>query len=270
MDELAAKYNMHYINGKRYYEFDMTEPLPILEETVPYLFRYKDIEVRSMSWNKMTIAILTELDKISPKTEQELLAISYDWTKAVIFSKTPRTNYSPYKNLYLHTNHTSTHSMMNIQGLLKEYGIPLSECFFLIRRHFVSEPEEVKIAIRNNTISEFSRFLRDIKLGENQISTVISNFAIINKYLSKVSPGYNDFLLFDDYQYFANYKDKVLQYLSNTKHYSMADAKYRVIAKCLNYLERFYRYRQFIKSQNTQQSSLFDWFSMDEDEDFDY
>ena len=256
MDELAAKYNIRYVNGKRYYEVDMTDPLLILEETVPYLFRYKDIEVCSMSWNKMTIGILTEIDKINPKTEQEFLSISYDWTKAVIFSETPRTNYSKYKNLYLNTNHTSTHSMMNIQGLLRAYGIPLSECYFLIRRHFVSEPVEVKNAIKEKTISEFSEFLSEIDLSDKQVSTVISNFTVINSYLGKVSPGYNDFLLFDDYQYFSSYKDNVLQYLSEKKHYSMADGRFRVISKCLDYLDRFYYYRNICMKNGSDAFSL--------------
>ena len=265
MSEDGFKEKTHFIKGKRYYEFDMTEPLPILEETAPYLFRYKDIEVCSMSWNKMTIGILTEIDNRNPKTEQELLSIKYDWTKAVIFSKTPKTNYTQYKGLYLNTNHTSTHSMMNIQGLLRAYGIPLSECFFLIRRHFVSEPEELKKAIREKTISEFAKFLKNIDLNEKQVSTVISNFTIINQYLCKVSRAYDDFFLFDDNQGFISYKEYVLKYLRDKKHYSMADARYRVISNCLEYLDRFYKHRLFVEKNGFYSSQISIFSSWNED-----
>lgn len=242
--ELCEKYKIHYIEGRRYYEFDMTDTLPILNETTPYLFRYKNIEVCCSAWNKMTIAILSELEKISSKTEEELLSIKYDWTKTAIFSATPKTNYTPYRNLYLNTNHTSTHSMMNIQGLLKAYNIPLSECFFLIRRHFCVEPEEVRSAVREDTIDLFFKVLVDNGLNEEKARTVISNFKTINKYLTCVSPGYNDFFLFDDYNYFYGYKSSVLKYLVDKKYYSDKDAKYRTIAKCLDYLDDFYKYRQ--------------------------
>ena len=43
--ELIEKYHIVYDNGKRYYEFDMTTKLPILDDTTPYLFQYKDINL---------------------------------------------------------------------------------------------------------------------------------------------------------------------------------------------------------------------------------
>ena len=39
---ITDKYKISFINDKRYYEFDMTEKLPILDNTIPYCFRYKD------------------------------------------------------------------------------------------------------------------------------------------------------------------------------------------------------------------------------------
>ena len=46
-DELINKYKIRIINGKRYYEFDMTSGLTFLDETIPYYFKYKDIEIYS-------------------------------------------------------------------------------------------------------------------------------------------------------------------------------------------------------------------------------
>ncbi|WP_373435832.1 hypothetical protein, partial [Metamycoplasma equirhinis] len=88
----------------------MSEMLPSLEDTVPYYFKYKDIEIYSSAWNKMTLEILTAIDNISPKTDEELLNIHYYWTKTDIFSVDKRANYTPFRNLYLNTNHTSSHA----------------------------------------------------------------------------------------------------------------------------------------------------------------
>lgn len=243
-NNLIEKYKIHFINGKRYYEFNMSETLPSLEDTVPYYFKYKDIEINSSAWNRMTLEILTAIDSINPKSDEELLNIHYHWTRTDIFSLDKRTNYTSFKNLYLNTNHTSTHAMMNIQGLLKAYNISLNECYFLIRRHFSVEPKEVKLHIRAMTIHAFSKSLQLNGYTSDRIGVIISNFETINKMLSKVSPGYNDFFLFDDYYYFTNYKVKLIEWLGK-KHYSKQDKTYRAVKRCLDYLDDFYKNRKF-------------------------
>ena len=62
--------------------------------------------------------------------------------------------------------------------------------------------------------------------------------------LSKVSPGYNDFFLFDDYYYFTNYKVKLFEWLEK-RHYSEQDKTYRAVKRCLGYLDDFYKNREF-------------------------
>lgn len=74
-NNLVERYKIHFINGKRYYEFNMSEALPSLEDTVPYYFKYKDIEIYSSAWNRMTLEILSAIDNISPKSDEELLNI---------------------------------------------------------------------------------------------------------------------------------------------------------------------------------------------------
>lgn len=243
-NSLVERYKIHFINGKRYYEFNMSEMLPSLEDTVSYYFKYKDIEIYSSAWNRMTLEILTAIDNISPKTDEELLNIHYYWTKTDIFSVDKRTNYTPFRNIYLNTNHTSNHAMMNIQGLLKAYNIPLDECYFLIRRHFSVEPKEVKLYIRSETIPAFSKSLQLKGYSGDRIGVIISNFETINKMLSKVSPGYNDFFLFDDFYYFTNYKVKLFEWLEK-RHYSEQDKTYRAVKRCLGFLDDFYKNREF-------------------------
>ena len=243
---LLEKYKIHIIDGKRYYEYDMTNELPSLEHTIPYCFRYKDIEIYNSSWVHITMDIVNAIDALSPKSEEELLKIQYSWTKTEIFSREKKTNYCPFKNLYLNTNHTSSHAMMNIQGLLKAYKIPLDQCFLLIKRHFVAEPEEVVDAIRSETIKAFLDSLRQQGYTNEKINTVIKNFNQINKMLASFSAGYNDFFLFDDYTLFSSYKSRLFEFLEK-KHYSDYDKTYRIVRQYMTMLDKFY-YNQ--KKQN--------------------
>ena len=242
-NELMEKYHIVYDNGKRYYEFDMTEKLPILDDTVPYMFQYKDIKIYDSSWNKMTVKILEALDSINEKSEEELLSIHYFWSKQDVFSRTKKTNHTPYRGLFLNTNHTSTHAMMNIQGLLNAYDIKLDECYFLIRRHFVNEPEEVKTLIRSENINKFRGFLLLKKFDSKRIDTIVKNFDVINKYLGRISPGYNDFWLFDDYYSFLNYKLKTIKEIE--KKMFLNEKNIKVAVCCLGYLDDFYKNKQF-------------------------
>lgn len=67
------KYKIHFINDKRYYEFDMTNILPSLDETIPYYFKYDDIEIYANAWNKMTLGILSALDNKNHKSNDEII-----------------------------------------------------------------------------------------------------------------------------------------------------------------------------------------------------
>lgn len=265
---LIEKYHIVYENGKRYYEFDMAEKFPVLYDTVPYLFQYKDIKIYESSWNKMTIKILEALDSINKKTEEELLSIHYSWSKQDVFSRTKKTNHTPYRGIFLNTNHSSSRAMMSIQCLLDAYGIKLSECYFLIRRHFISEPDEVKAYIRSNTKNDFRRYLLFKKFDSKRIETIIKNFEVINRYLEKISSGYNDFWLFDDYYYFTNYKVKTLDIF---KKMATNDKNFNVAVRCLGYLDDFYKNRQFFEwlENNTVEQKFLDLLTKEIDYLFD-
>lgn len=82
---IEEKYKIIYDNNKRYYIFDMLMKILILDNTVPYLFRYNDIEIYESSWNKMTVRILKEIDERNPKSNEELLSIKYYWLNKMFF-----------------------------------------------------------------------------------------------------------------------------------------------------------------------------------------
>lgn len=246
--EINEKYKIVIIDNKRYYRFDMTTKLPDLENTTPYFFKYKDIEIKESSWNKMAVRIVEELAKRYPHENEWYLSLSYYWSKTKIFSEKKETNFTKFRNIYLNTNHSSSHSMMSIQALLNAFEIKLSEVYFLIRRHHSVEPKEVREYYKTKTIKEFSDALRFRKISLENITKIINNFNYINLLLSKVSDGFDDFFLFDDYYYFCNYKQKVYDFAANKFFYN--PKKIDVIYTMLNYLDNFYKNRSFYERIN--------------------
>ena len=239
---IEEKYKIHYVDGRRFYEFDMTEKLPCLEETSPYLFRCKDIQVCCGTWNRMTLGILSELDRRNPKSDEELLSIKYEFSKCEVFSRTKKTNYSPFRDLYLDTNHTSSHSMMNIQCLLRAYGVDLSECFFLYHAHPVSEPDDAKEYFASQAKTAFRKALLLRGFSESSVDNIIKSFDIINRLLKIASKSNPDFFLIDSLYYFFGLKERTLAVakdrLSNPK-------KAEIVKKYLLYYEDFLRNHSF-------------------------
>ncbi len=240
---LMDKYNLFFINGRRYYEFDMTTKLPVLENTIPYLFRYKDIEIYESSWNKMTVRIVEELDKLYPKSESYLLNLQYWWSKTEVFSPVPRRNFSAYKNIFLNTNHTSTHAMMSIQCLLEAFDVPASSCYFVIRKHPIAESYSVRTYFKNKTIKGFKDCMVFRGFPQKRIDTIVNNFKVINQLLGMVSQGYDDFFLFDEYYNFLNYKVKVIQ--KAKEKFVSSEKNVEATIKTLNRLDEYYKNQDF-------------------------
>lgn len=131
---------------------------------------------------------------------------------------------------------------MNIKLLLQAYNIPLSECKLYINRHPSSEPKEVREYFKNKTINGFKEYLSSKFLTVDNINTIINNFNVFNKWLEKVSTGFNDFFLFNSLYYFQNYKNKTLEEI-NKKNYQSALSK--AATRSLNYLEEYYKNKNF-------------------------
>lgn len=241
---IEEKYGIEYIKGQRCYRFDLNTELPLLEETVPFYFQYEDIEIYEGSWGQMAISILYALDEKNTKSEEELLSLKYTWSKSDVFSKEKKTNFKPFKNLFLNTNHTSTHSMMSIQLLLQTYGVDFDICKFFIRKHPIVEPKEVREYFKIKNINEFRKFLKFNQLSDNSIDKVLHNISLIDRLLlSKISKGYDSFLLFDDNYYFISYKGKAVQLA-----YKLCADNIDTIKRTLNYLEDFYKNRSFYEN----------------------
>ena len=253
---IEEKYNIQYFNNKRYYKFDLTTPVTVLDNTIPYFFEYNGKRIYETAWNRLTVKILEMLDSINPLPNETLLSLEYDWSKVQVFSSEKRTNFSKFKDIYVNTNHTATHSGMSIRFLLKAYGVEPGDCTLYIRRHPVAEPPEAREYFRNQTEKAFRNYLELQGKSESNIDIIIKNFNVINKYLANHgSTGFNDFFLFDDYGYFCNYKIKTLEYV-NKKYYGSKNQ--RVTEKCLELMDGFYKHRDlFMEIDNMKISDEF-------------
>lgn len=249
--DIFKKFNLKIINNKRYYEFDFSNKIYSceLENTIPYLFKYGDLIVQTSKWNQLAVQIVTYLYEKNPKTDEELLSIRYDFSNTPVFSKEKKTNFSSFKHLFLNTNHSAGHAFRSIQTILSFFGVNLSECYFLIRRHINVEPTDVKTYFREITILQYRNFLKFKGFKEEKILILLKNIDKLNLYLNKMKTAFNDFYLFDDYYYFTNYKSKFLEYLN--EKYSSNEKFLKASEINLKYLDSFYRNRPVIEKINT-------------------
>ncbi len=239
---IEEKYNISYINNKRYYKCDFSQEVLVLQDTIPYCFEYQNYKIYDTAWNRITVKILEMLDEINPLPEEELLGLKYSWSNVQVFSSEKRVNFSKFKNIYINTNHTATHAGMSIRFLLRAYGVAPEECTLYIRRHPAAEPPEARDYYRKQTEDSFRKFLEYKGISEKSTNIIVSNFSAINKFLARGSTGFNDFFLFDDYNYFCGYKQKTLEYI-DSKYYGTTNQK--AANRALSLLDEYYKHRDF-------------------------
>ena len=254
LSRLQKKYGLIFVGTKRYYSFDMTTKYFSLDNTSPFLFSSRYFDVRETSWNRMTLKILEQLDKMRPNPTSTYLNIKFWWNSNKAFSLTPHRYYLPFKNIYFNAGLSSTCCMKAIQQFLEMFNIPLSDCSFIIRRHYVSEPNGVRDYFRNETIRDFKSCLNFQGYSQKRIDSTIQNIAKMNSLLKKINTNYDDFFLFDDYYCFSNQKSKAIQKAKEIYHGNLEN-NLEIIKKMLSRLDDFYRNRLFYISVSRQESN---------------
>ena len=164
----------------------------------------------------MLVEIATLLLKNVTKSTEDLISFRTEWSKNQIFAVEKKTNHKPLNdNLYLNCNHTAQHSCWLIQDLLKFFEVDLASVTLIIHRSPKAEPKEVKTLIKSEYQNHFKKHLCNEKgISEEQADIIIKLIdEDLNKILSKITPSYNDFFLFDDNAYFYNYCKKVKDYI---------------------------------------------------------
>jgi len=235
MTDVYNKHNVIHIKGCRYYLVDLKIKEYNFENTIPYCCIVDGVEIYDSSWKGMIVKLCEYLDDVSPKPIEELLNISNFWGKQAVFSLVKKTNYTPFKGIYINTNHTAVHAMWTIQLLLDKYNIDLDNCKFVIKRLPIAEPKEVRDYERDRTITSLREYLVGKNKTEDFVNRIIKNVEIINnKIMPKLSVGYYDLFLIEVPAYFSNYASKVLEYAKTKLMYN--EGQLKTIEYTLNYL----------------------------------
>jgi len=213
MTELYSKYNIVHIEGCRYYIVDLKTKDFYFENTLPYCCVINKVELYDSSWKGMIVKVAEELDRLNPKTEEELLAMSNSWGKQDVFSLKKKSNYQPFKGLFINTNHTAIHAMWTLQLLLNEYNADLDKCKFILRRLPLAEPKEIREYEKEKTLTGFKEYLlKDNAHTEAKIENIIKAIEVINaKVLPSFAKGYYDLFLIEHPNYYYNYSTKALK-----------------------------------------------------------
>ena len=238
--------NIVYIDGKRAYIVDLSKREYSFECTEPIYFKYQDFEVFESSWKQLILKILIYLDEKSPKSQDELLSLKNDWGKQAVFSNTKLKNYVSFKDIYINLNHTALHAVRTIQLILNFYNVDISYCKLLIHRQPYSESENVRKYYINLFKNAFISYLKKYKYNENSINIILKTIDVANKYLPKVSKGYDNVYLFDDILYFQNYASKYLDFMSQNPY--RTDKNEAISKKCISLYLKFLK--TFLGSQN--------------------
>ena len=235
--------NIVYVNHRRFYSLDLTQEYNNLENSIPKLFKYKDIKISSNSWGDMAVQIVEELNKINPKTTEELLSVQYPFSdKYEVFSKEKKTNYSACLGVYLCTNHGANRALSAIKTLITFYGVDLKDVYFLLNRHPGAESKECRDYFRAITIDHMKTYFVEVKnYNLNKTNAIIENLKELNKTLAKLSKSYDDFFLFDTDQAYYQYAEIVRDYIE--KH-RQSQEQYNITKKTLEFGLGYYKWRR--------------------------
>ena len=243
---IEDEFGIEYLEGnsKRFYKIDITIKRYDLENTTPYLFRMGKYEIKNNSWGGMLYEIACLLNKIDPKSRDELLMIKADWGKQSVFSVENKTNFKIFQHgLYINLNHTSIHAMWTIQLLLNEWMIPLENCEMYIHRMPKAERAEVIEYYTKKTISGMETHLGlTTSLSKDAIEKYINLLREINEKLCpKVfnNSGYNNIFVIDEFYLFETMRKKLVNRINvvfSDKVYVRKNAQ-----QALEYLRQYYK-----------------------------
>lgn len=242
MTELYNKYNVVHIEGCRYYVVNLKAKEYLFENTLPYCCVIDRVAIYDPSWKGMVFKVAEELDRINPKSTEELLNMKNSWGKQEVFGLKKRSNYQPFKDIFINTNHSAVHAMWTIQLLLNEYNVDLDKCIFLLRRLPLAEPREIREYEKDKALVEFKNFLKVRGYQEADVENIVSSIDMVNsKVLPTIAKGYHDLLLIEQPNYCHAYIAKSLKILKETLRSNIS--KYHSMEKALMELDKFVKAR---------------------------
>lgn len=243
---IEDEFGIKYLEGgsKRFYIIDMSAKRYDFENTSPYLFRMGKHEIKNNSWGGMLYEIACLLNKLDPKSRDELLMIKCDWGKQSVFSEQNKTNFKKFEyDLYMNLNHTAVHAVWTIQLLLQEWLIPLETCEMYIHRMPKSEKPEIIEYYTQKTISGLEKHMDlTTALSKDIIEKYVQFLLMINvKLCPQVfkKSAYNNIFVVDEFYIFENMRKKLEHYINIV--FSEKVNRRKNAQRALEYLRQYYK-----------------------------
>jgi hypothetical protein len=240
---IEEKYGISYVNNVHCYLLNLSAREFNLDKTSPLLFKIDGKKIEEVSWSRMLERICNYLINKNNKTIEDLLNMSLDWTKQIIFlrHKTTGTHFGPLDNgLYINTNHTSTHLCWIIQDIIKFFGDNINDCYLWIKKPPGIEDIEVVEYYYEKSKSKYFWFVKQ-RLGfdEDKVSAIMLAMDKIDLLFKKHYPTQKSLFLFESKSEYAAVKSKFKNKLG-------LEIKSEAHLKSINYiLDTFTQYYQY-------------------------
>lgn len=242
-DKLIDLYQNIEFNGfKRNYVEDLSERDYVLEGCTPYQLAIRDFVIEDGAWGNLLCKFATYLLDAFPHKLENIEEFRTPWTKAVIFSSAPKTNYKPIGfGLFLNCNHTALHSCWLIQDMLDYFNIDRSSVKLLIHRPNSVENGNLKNRLESLFIYGFKNYIRVATSKEEAYADkVVNNIRkYINPILCSISKSYQNIFLFDDLTVASSYFGKLKNIIQQSAKYEEKAKK--VLCKYLSLLLDYYK-----------------------------
>ena len=236
---IEEKYNIIYINNKRYYKINLNEDNLDLQNTTPYSISFNGITIEDSVWGSMAVKVVEQLNKFNPKQNEELLGLKYPFSiRKKVFSETKDTNFRESINgLYLNTNFDAVRALMNIKFLLGVFGVSLDDVTFILRRSHSAEKPEVVEYYKQQTITGLEEYFGNKGFSQKKIELIVNNLEYLNVYLNKIVDSWNNLFLFDNYIDYMTTYYKLKDYLDKNKR---SYDEFKAGVQTLDFLKEYY------------------------------
>lgn len=198
---------------KRYYIENLEKRDMLLEGSSPYKITINGEVIEEHSWGVMLQRVAALLYSKNPLPTEKLLSFRADWSKKPIFATKPGKN--AWKEisvgLYVNCLHSAIHSCWYLAEIIRLFGVSLSEVKLVIHRTPSIEPKEVRDRLEAEYVEGFTSYMVDEKSMDKCEADRVINYIKekLNHELFLLSKNYNNFFLFDEYNYLYNYVDKI-------------------------------------------------------------
>ena len=231
----TSKYGIIYVGNQHYYKEDLSKRDYLLENTTPYYFKIGFDEFLDTSWLRLIENVTNYLISEYDPSKEELIAFSLEWSNKFVFSENKETTNSVQleNGLFLNCNYTALHSCWFLQDILRFFKVDVKDTELIIKRQPCVEKKEVRQFYINFHKEQFKKYIiKDLGKDEELFEKIVAGIDKIDPIFKEHYPTWVSLYLFDNVQYFYNYKKDFFEVLD--KKTSLPEKTIEAIKKRIN------------------------------------